>query len=897
MKTANFIKVVSSLMLLMGLASTIYAQQLAFPTAEGYGKYSLGGRGGKVYEITTLRSSGPGSLGEAIAASGPRTVVFRVSGTITGNFRIRNNRITIAGQTAPGDGICIKGCLTIDASNVIIRYIRVRANPTAETDAIWGRYHEHIILDHVSASWSSDEVMSPYHNENVTIQWCMISEACAKGDSGHRFGGIWGNQYATYHHNLIAHNDSRNPRWASGCGFNDYRNNVLYNWGYQSCYGAEAHQRGDRRKPPIEFSFINMVSNYYKPGPATDSGVSDRIAEPSARSSDDKGSWYVTDNYVHGFPDVTANNWLGVDGTDYKKLSAPWEAMPIDQETPEEAYQAVLEHAGCSLPNRDSVDRRIIEEVRTGTANMGKHGIITIPSDVGGWPELKSGKAPADSDHDGIPDAWEARNGLNPNDAADGAQDRDGDGYTNVEEYINGLVTSGPAQAFAGPPDGRPRVIVTSDGEIDDECSMVRFLLYANEWDVEAIVTSSSQYHWQGHRWAGDDWIKPYLKAYAQVYPNLVKHDPRYPTPDHLQARTLLGNVKSEGDMAEATEGSQYIVKVLLDQADDQPIWLQAWGGVNTIARALKTIEEEHPDQMAYVAKKIRFFFIWEQDSTYQDYIRPSWGKYNIPTIISDQFLAIAYHWKKILPKEKHPFYGGSWMKENILEDHGPLCALYKAHEDGRFRSEGDSPAFMHSIVTGLRSVESPDWGGWGGRYVKVRENTWLDPVLEAGYAYPEGRWYTSSAWGRERLRKNIQNDKDLMAYLKPIWRWSEAFQNDWAARADWCVSSYDQANHAPVVKLAHALDLKVRPGDKLSLSAQGTTDPDGDGLAYHWWQYQEADTYEGAIDIADTGKQDASFTVPDDGRKGQTIHIICEVTDTGTPPLTRYQRVVAEIQ
>ncbi|MCX5771965.1 MAG: DUF1593 domain-containing protein, partial [Candidatus Hydrogenedentes bacterium] len=172
----------------------------------------------------------------------------------------------------------------------------------------------------------------------------------------------------------------------------------------------------------------------------------------------------------------------------------------------------------------------------------------------------------------------------------------------------------------------KPRVIVTSDGEIDDECSMVRFLLYANEWDIEGIITSSSQYHWQGHKWAGDDWAQPYLKAYAEVYPNLVKHDSRYPAPDYLRARTLLGNVKAEGEMKEVTAGSQHIVKVLLDDSDQRPVWIQAWGGPNTIARALKTIEEQHPDRMAEVAKKIRFYFIWEQDNTYQSYIRPHWG-------------------------------------------------------------------------------------------------------------------------------------------------------------------------------------------------------------------------------------------------------------------------------
>ncbi len=462
------------------------------------------------------------------------------------------------------------------------------------------------------------------------------------------------------------------------------------------------------------------------------------------------------------------------------------------------------------------------------------------------------------------------------------------------------LVTgSNAVQATPEPalPDGRPRVIATSDGEIDDECSMVRFLLYANEWDVEAIVTSSSQYHAHGHNWAGDNWIDPYLEAYAQVYPNLVKHDAAYPAPEYLRARTLLGNVKAEGEMDEVTAGSQYIAKVLLDRSDNRPVWLLAWGGPNTIARALKTIEENHPDQMAYVANKIRFFFIWEQDSTYQDYIRPRWGKYNIPTIVSDQFVAFAYDWEKILPEQTHDVFRGDWMTRHILQDHGPLCALYKAHDDGRFRSEGDSPAFLHVIPNGLRSAESPDWGGWGGRYVHVRENTWLDPVLEPGYEYPEGRWYTSTAWGRSRMRENIPDDQELIAYLRPMWRWFDAIQNDFAARADWCVKPYDQANHAPIVKLTHALDLTVRPGQQVSLSAEGTTDPDGDALTYRWWQYQEADTYEGAIDVVNAGKQDASFTVPGDAGEGKTIHVICEVTDNGAPPLTRYQRVVLTIE
>mgnify|MGYP003667728648 CR=1 FL=1 len=448
----------------------------------------------------------------------------------------------------------------------------------------------------------------------------------------------------------------------------------------------------------------------------------------------------------------------------------------------------------------------------------------------------------------------------------------------------------------------KPRVIVTSDGEIDDECSMVRFLLYANEWDIEGIITSSSQYHWHGHKWAGDDWIDPYLDGYSKVYPNLVKHDKAYPTPDYLKSVNFLGNVETEGEMELVTPGSQHIVKVLLDETDHRPIWIQAWGGTNTIARALKTIEEKHPEKMEYVANKIRFYFIWEQDATYQSYIRPHWGKYNILTIISDQFEALAYRWKTIQPKEMLPYFEAKWMKENILQNHGALCSLYKSHnsgekgfDEGDFRSEGDSPAFIHTIITGLRSMESPDWGGWGGRFVKVRENTWLDPVSEKGYNYPNGRWYGSSGWGRNATREGatVSNNEVYKTYFKPMWRWSDALQNDFAARADWCVKPFGGANHPPMVKLKNALNRSGKPGSVVKLDAAGTTDPDGDQLSFSWWQYQEVDTYPKAVSVKNATTSKASFVIPVDAQRGDTIHIICEVKDAGSPSLTRYQRVV----
>lgn len=438
-------------------------RQLAFPTAEGYGKYTIGGRGGKVFEVTNLNDSGEGSLRAAVEAEGPRTVVFRVSGTIELQraLRIRHPYLTIAGQTAPGDGICLRGYpLSIDADEVIIRYLRVRLGDETgtESDAISSRFHRNIILDHVSASWSVDETMSIYHCENITVQWCMITEslfASTHVKGPHGFGGIWGSNYSTYHHNLIAHHSSRNPRFCGGAGYTDYRNNVIYNWGYNSCYGGGGNEKKD---PRYQFTEINMVGNYYKPGPATDPGqVSHRIANPSW-SDGIHGLWYIADNYMEGDDAVTADNWLGVhpnskeDGVfEALRRNEPWPSMPITEQSASEAYRLVLDHAGAILPRRDAVDSRIIRDVQTETAECEgptykqrkqvrkpeeKCGIIDKPTDVGGWPELHSLPAPIDTDHDGMPDDYEKAHGLDPNNPDDGPSLADS-GYTHLEEYLN----------------------------------------------------------------------------------------------------------------------------------------------------------------------------------------------------------------------------------------------------------------------------------------------------------------------------------------------------------------------------------------------------------------------------------------------------------------------------
>jgi len=437
------------------------SQQLAFPGAEGYGKYAKGGRNGAVYEVTNLNDTGVGSLRAAVEASGPRTVVFRISGTIEleSPLSIKNPYITIAGQTAPGDGICIKkNPLNINADHVIIRYLKVRLGDESggDYDAISSRNTKHIILDHISASWSVDETMSIYHCDSITVQWSIISESMSKSNhvkGSHGFGGIWGSNYGSYHHNLFAHHTSRNPRMASGSGYTDYRNNVIYNWGYNSCYGGEKLQRG---KPELNFSTFNVVANYYKPGPATQPGeISYRIANPSFRSETDYGKWYIADNVVEGNEEVSADNWNGGVQTKISfekiKLEQPWPSMPINQQTALEAYHAVLENAGAVLPMRDVVDSRIIKETKGGFATYEGAsyekerevadpkkicGIIDTQEDVGGWPELKSAPAPKDTDHDGMPDDWEDANNLNKDDP----EDRNiiaSNGYTMLENYLN----------------------------------------------------------------------------------------------------------------------------------------------------------------------------------------------------------------------------------------------------------------------------------------------------------------------------------------------------------------------------------------------------------------------------------------------------------------------------
>lgn len=419
----------------------------SFPGAEGFGARASGGRGGRVIAVTNRNDSGPGSLRTAIDETGPRTVVFRVSGNISleSSVKLRHGDLTIAGQTAPGDGICLQN-YSLDlagANNVVVRYLRVRPGDVSgqDLDALGGREGENIVIDHCSMSWSIDECLSIYSGvRNLTVQWCLLSESLYQSGhvkGHHGFGGIWGGQNASWHHNLLAHHSSRNPRIVGksvGDQFVDIRNNVIYNWGYNSTYGGD----GDVR--------VNLINNIYKPGPATRDNVRARVANPSPGAA--PHNWWIDGNLASASAEVTADNWLGVHPSgdvakDSLRAGAPFAAAPVTTQSPDDAFESVLRNAGATLPRRDPLDARILEEARTGTARFGEtyegggKGIIDSQQAVGGWPELKSAPAPADFDGDGMSDDWELRYRLDPKNPDDGTQDPDDDGYTNLEEYLN----------------------------------------------------------------------------------------------------------------------------------------------------------------------------------------------------------------------------------------------------------------------------------------------------------------------------------------------------------------------------------------------------------------------------------------------------------------------------
>jgi hypothetical protein len=428
-------------------------RRLAFPGAEGYGRFAAGGRGGRVIEVTSLADAGPGTLREACEAEGPRTVVFRVGGTIElkSKIIIRNPCLTVAGQTAPGDGICIRGYSfgCSDTHDVIIRHVRLRVGDESgkTLDGMGARGSEQVIYDHCSISWTIDEGFSSREGRNITFQRCIIAEALNLSvhshyvgtGKGHSFAGSISGNIGSFHHNLLANCDGRNWSLAGGldrggrmlAGRLDIRNNVVYNWGKRTTDGGVR-----------ELVFVN---NFYIPGPATKVFT---LLKPDPGDADRGMRAYMDGNVIEGRPELDADNWKAAileDGALAKvRAERPMWESHVTTQTAREAYENILNDVGATLPKRDAIDARIVADVRKrGNTFVGSKsgipGIIDSQKDTGVWPAYGTAEPPVDSDHDGVPDEWEKRHGMNPADATDATKDA-GDGYTCLEMYMNELV-------------------------------------------------------------------------------------------------------------------------------------------------------------------------------------------------------------------------------------------------------------------------------------------------------------------------------------------------------------------------------------------------------------------------------------------------------------------------
>jgi len=436
----------------------------AFPGAEGFGKYTSGGRGGKIYIVSNLDDNGPGSFREAAEAKEKRIIVFAVSGTIHLEKKLAiKGDVTIAGQTAPGDGICLADQpVGLGGDNIIVRYIRFRMGDKYQRggmvdgnggdDAFGGTRKRNIIIDHCSLSWSTDEVFSVYGGDSTTLQWNLVAEPLnysyhfETGDKDyeqHGYGAIWGGKHASFHHNLFADCNSRTPRFDGIRNIpeenGDFRNNVIYNWGHNNMYAGEG-------------GTYNIINNYYKWGPDTKTNVKARIANPwSKPPAIPFGKYFVDGNYVEDSYETTNDNWKGItlekgNAGDMQRvrMDKPLTVTEVSTQSAKEAYTMVLKHVGASY-KRDTLDERIINDVKNRTGRFidvqggFPHG-TPYEQTITAWPTLHSLPAPADTDKDGMPDDWEKKNGLDPSDASDASGYKLSRQYTNIEVYMNGLI-------------------------------------------------------------------------------------------------------------------------------------------------------------------------------------------------------------------------------------------------------------------------------------------------------------------------------------------------------------------------------------------------------------------------------------------------------------------------
>jgi hypothetical protein len=440
------------------------------------------------------------------------------------------------------------------------------------------------------------------------------------------------------------------------------------------------------------------------------------------------------------------------------------------------------------------------------------------------------------------------------------------------------------------------RVLVLTDIEADpdDAQSMVRFLTYANHWDIEGIIATSSIH--QKTRVAPES-IHKILLAYQKVQPNLVKHEDGYPTYEQLATKVKKGlpvyGMAGVGD-GKDSEGSEWIIQTL-EKKDNRPLWIPVWGGTNCLAQALWKIQKtKKPADAQALFDKLRIYTISDQDDS------GPWIRKNFPNIFYiaspgytygyATWLGIAYPF----PGSNKDVTSNAWLAENIQQGHGPLGAMYP---DVAYGMEGDSPSFLYLINNGLNTPEHPDYGSWGGRYQFYKPSLKKD-TLFARPNWPKDEPETRPLWtNAEDTVTSKLDKKDYKSIHATIWRWREEYQNDFAARMDWCTQPYTETNHPPIPALAHPETLTVKSGEEFHLNADGSFDPDGDSMSYLWFQYREAGSYPGFVSFRPYAANiyNLPVTAPIVKSK-QAIHFILKVTDKGKPPLSRYKRVIVTV-
>jgi hypothetical protein len=441
------------------------------------------------------------------------------------------------------------------------------------------------------------------------------------------------------------------------------------------------------------------------------------------------------------------------------------------------------------------------------------------------------------------------------------------------------------------------RVVVTTDIEADpdDSQSLIRFLTYSNQWDVEGLIATTSIH--QKNRVAPES-ILTILEAYNKVQPNLLKHEKGFPSFIEIKTKVKKGlpiyGMEGVGKNHDS-EGSEWITNIL-KKNDERPVWVCVWGGTNCLAQSLWKIKQTMPaEQAEKLYKKLRIYAISDQDDA-GPWIRKTFP--GIFFICSPGYTYGDATWLGFsfgMPGSNKEVVSNEWIAKNIQQGHGPLGAAYP---DVAYGMEGDSPSFMSLISNGLNDPEHPDYGGWGGRYIYYTPELSNKPDLIARPNWPVTEKETRPLWANAEDSVYSTVDKTWQKSIQAtIWRWREEYQNDFAARMEWTTKNYNEVNHPPVPKLAHPDHFTVKSGSQFHLSATGTYDPDGDSLSYLWFQYPEAGTYKGIITFSPYAANlyDLPVTAPV-VTSPQTIHFILKVTDKGTPRLTRYKRVIVTV-